>query len=247
MTAVATEMTLGDRMKGYEKTARTYLPRKTFTVIRMDGRGFSKFTRQMDKPFDMGFLDVMDRVTEALCAEVAGTRIAYTQSDEISLILSDHGDRTEPWLGGQVQKLVSITAGLATAHFNHLGPDSWFTNGPAVFDSRVFTLDSKAEVKNYLLWRQRDARRNAISMQARHHFSHKTLHGKTMGERLDMLTTGGVTPVTGRVFEGAVVYRDMFEVEGFDGPVMRHRWVTETAPAENIGDWLDDTDFLTVA
>lgn len=240
---------LGDRMKAYEKATRTYLPRNTFTVIRMDGRGFSKFTRRMNKPFDMTFLDVMDRVTAALCAEVAGTRLGYTQSDEISLILSDRADRAEPWLGGQVQKLVSITAALATAHFNHYGPGEWFTDGPAVFDSRAFTVDTEAEVGNYLMFRQRDARRNAVSMAASHLFSHKTLHGKSVAERMDLLNEAGAAAIDERVMSGAAVWRDTFETTGFDGaPAVRHRWVAQTAPDLNAQDtgWLLKENHLTI-
>lgn len=249
MSTLAPEMTLGDRMKAYEKATRTYLPAKSYTVVRMDGAGFSKFTRGMNKPFDMEFLDVMDRVTAALCAEVAGVKVAYTQSDEITLVLSDHGERTQPWLGGAVQKLVSLTAANATAWFNHFGPSEWFTHGPARFDSRVFTLPSSVEVANNLMWRQRDARRNAVSMAASHLFSHKALHGKSVAERVAMLEERGAADINSRAMNGAVVHRVTFEDTGVNGvPVVRHRWVTEVAPDLNATedgwlrtniDWLD--------
>jgi len=42
---------LGDRMKNnYENITRTFLPRRTHTIIRLDGKAFHTFTRGMEKP-----------------------------------------------------------------------------------------------------------------------------------------------------------------------------------------------------
>jgi len=50
---------LGDRMKSYyEDKTRIYLPRRTYTIIRLDGRSFSKFTKRFKKPFDRDFVDM---------------------------------------------------------------------------------------------------------------------------------------------------------------------------------------------
>lgn len=175
---------IGDRMKGhYETRARTFLPRRTYTILRLDGKAFHTYTRGLDRPFDKQLMDDMAETARFLCREVGGARLAYTQSDEISLILTDF-DRpsTEAWFDGNVQKIVSVSASLATAKFNELRPGRL-----AFFDSRVFTIPDPVEVENYLIWRQQDATRNSISMAAQARFSHKQLNGKSTNEMQEML------------------------------------------------------------
>lgn len=174
---------LGDRMKRAEATYRTVLPRRTYTLIRLDGRAFHSYLRGCARPFDEQFMADMDTVTEALCAEVTGTVFAYTQSDEISLLVTDFATlTTEPWFGGVVAKVLSVSASLATAVLNERRPGK-----RALFDARVFTISDPVEVANYFLWRQRDAVRNSISMAAQAHFSHKRLHGVSSGQMQEIL------------------------------------------------------------
>lgn len=163
---------LGDRMKGYEALHRTVLPRRAYTLLRLDGRAFHTYLRDADKPFDMQFVADMQAVAEALCGEIGGAVFAYTQSDEISLLITDFDSvRTQPWFGGVTAKVLSVSASLATAVLNTRRPGRL-----ALFDARVFTLPDPVEVANYFLWRQRDAVRNSLSMAARTHFSQKRLH-----------------------------------------------------------------------
>ncbi|MGW7438167.1 tRNA(His) guanylyltransferase Thg1 family protein [Streptomyces sp. NPDC054849] len=174
---------LGDRMKRYEAAHRTVLPRRTYTILRLDGRAFRTYLADADKPFDMGFVADMAAVTEALCAEAAGTALAYTQSDEISLLLTDFASAgTEPWFGGVTAKQLSVSASLATAVLNERRPGR-----RALFDARVFTMSDPVEVANYFVWRQRDAVRNSISMAAQAHFSHKRLQRVSSGAVQEML------------------------------------------------------------
>lgn len=174
---------LGDRMKRYEASYRGLLPRRTYTLIRVDIRAAHSYLRGATKPFDEPFMADMDAVAEALCAEIAGARFAYTQSDEISILATDFGSHnTEPWFGGVIAKQLSIAASLATAVLNERRPGA-----RALFDARVFTINDPVEVANYFLWRQRDAVRNSISMAAQAHFSHKRLHGVNSGRMQELL------------------------------------------------------------
>lgn len=175
--------TLGDRMKMYEAATYAVLPRRTYTVIRVDGRAFHTLLKNAQKPFDWYFIQVMDRVAVEMCKGIENACLAYTQSDEISVILQDFKTHaTEPWFGGVVQKMASVAASLATYHFNHKG-----YGGMGLFDARVYTIPSKTDVMNYLVWRQQDAMRNSVNMMARAHFSDRELHGKSTIQRLDML------------------------------------------------------------
>ncbi|MER5966676.1 tRNA(His) guanylyltransferase Thg1 family protein [Streptomyces sp. NPDC002057] len=73
---------LGDRMKRYEAAQRTILPRRTYTLLRVDGRAFHTYLRDAQRPFDEGFMADMDAVAEALCAEISGSVFAYTHQAE---------------------------------------------------------------------------------------------------------------------------------------------------------------------
>ena len=175
---------LGSRMKGqYEQRAATHLPRRTCTVIRLDGKGFHSYTRGLERPWDQQLAADMAATAAWLCEGIQGARLAYTQSDEISLILTDFATpHTDAWFDGNVQKIVSISASMATAKFNELRPGKL-----AMFDSRVFTIPDVVEVGNYLVWRQADATRNSISMAAQANFSHRQLQHKSGGEMQEML------------------------------------------------------------
>lgn len=171
----------GDRMKMYEQVTRTVLPRRTFTIVRVDGRAFHTYLRRAEKPFDMGVMEAMRDTAEALCGEMSGARFAYTQSDEISVLLTDLDSKTQPWFGGEVQKIASVAASIATMAFNQHG------QGKATFDARVYTIPDRTEVMNYFRWRQQDAIRNAVSMAAHAHFSHKSLHGVSTAQMQERL------------------------------------------------------------
>lgn len=178
---------LGDRMKAYEAAHRYTLPPRTYSVIRLDGRAFHSYLRHATKPFDLDFLSSMDATTKALCEGVDGTVFAYTQSDEISLLVTDFGSHdTLQWFGGTIAKMVSVSAAIATAEFN-LAEAKQDAGGRALFDSRVFTLPNAVEVANYFLWRQRDAVRNSIAMAAQACFSQRQLHGVNTGRMQEML------------------------------------------------------------
>ncbi|MEV6791272.1 tRNA(His) guanylyltransferase Thg1 family protein [Streptomyces sp. NPDC051320] len=176
---------LGDRMKRHEAAYRVLLPRRTYGLIRLDIRAAHSYLRGATRPYDLEFMADMDAVAEALCQEITGTAFAYTQSDEISLLVTDFAtEQTEPWFEGVVAKQLTIAASLATAVLNERRPGR-----RALFDARLFTLSDPVEVANYFLWRQRDAVRNSISMAAQAQFSHRRLHGVSSKGMQELLWT----------------------------------------------------------
>lgn len=186
---------LASRMKSqYEMRTKTYLPRRTYTIVRLDGKSFHTFTKGMDRPFDLDFMDAMNETTKFLCQEIQGVSFGYTQSDEISLLLTDFAkEGTDAWFDGQVQKIVSVSASMATAQFNatinYDKPDG--ERKMAFFDSRVFTIPDPTEVENYFIWRQKDAVRNSLQMHAQSLYSHKELNGKSQAEQHEMIHKAG--------------------------------------------------------
>jgi tRNA(His) guanylyltransferase len=85
---VADNTDLGNRMKRHELASFGLLPRRTYTIIRVDGRAFHSYLRDDEKPFDMDFIEAMQKTAAAMCREMAGTVLAYGQSDEISFLLT---------------------------------------------------------------------------------------------------------------------------------------------------------------
>jgi tRNA(His) 5'-end guanylyltransferase len=170
--------TLGDRMKErYENRTRYYLPRRSFAVVRVDGKSFHTFTRNCAKPFDHALMDAIDGTAAIMCSEMEGAVLAYTQSDEISVLLCDFKKQdSQGWFDYNLQKICSVSAALATAGFNRLYKPP--VGEPALFDARVFSIADPVEVMNYFIWRQKDAERNSLQMAAQALYSHKDLHGK---------------------------------------------------------------------
>lgn len=180
---------LGDRMKEfYEDRTRYFLPRRTYTIIRVDGKAFHTYTRGLESPFDAKLMMDMDSTAAHLCLAIQGAKFAYVQSDEISILLTDFDKlTTDAWFDGNVQKMVSVSSSFATGIFNHLRPGRL-----AYFDSRVFTIPNNVEVENYFIWRQQDATRNSIASAAQVLYSHKELEGKNTSEQQEMIFQKGI-------------------------------------------------------
>lgn len=206
---------IGDRMKGYENCYRIYMPRRSAVVVRLDGRSFHTFTKGFARPYDELFASCMWETAQKLCENVGGCRFGYTQSDEITLILADwENPKTEPWFGNNLQKIVSVSASMATLFFNknfvnlyakevshfydsngNYESDEFkvlqthnnaFYNKMAVFDSRAFIIP-REEIFNVLYWRQLDCKRNSIQLLGQANFSHSQLQNKNSDEIQEML------------------------------------------------------------
>ena len=209
---------LGKRMKEYyEGIPKTKLMRRTPVAIRIDGKAFHTFTRGFKRPFDEILIKSMQETMKYLCENIQGCVLGYTQSDEITLILTDYKKlNSSAWFDYEVQKMCSIAASMATMIFNktfsHLVESYEFDmcgkvnyledeeayayseslsiaiRKGAMFDARVFSVP-KEEVTNLIYWRQLDATRNSIQMVGQANFSHKELHNKSCNMIQDMLMT----------------------------------------------------------
>ncbi len=169
--------TLGDRMKAYERheTDRRFMDFAPI-VARMDGRGFSKWTKGLPRPYDLPLSEVMISVARQL-VENTGARIGYTQSDEITLVFLIDDIRQSMMFDGKVQKLCSVLASMTTAIFI---TECLAKQGSEIakramqaphFDARIFQLPTRTEAANAVLWREQDAARNSISTAAQAFYS----------------------------------------------------------------------------
>lgn len=181
----------GDRMKSYEKvyTSQRISPPDVLCV-RIDGKGFSKFTKGFDKPFDNGLSKAMVMTTQRLVKETHAA-IGYTQSDEITLIYTPNENGHEYIFGGKSSKLNSILASMAAANFNHFiketSPIKYAGRGLAYFDCRAFAVPSIIEASNVLLWRTQDARKNSISALFRWTAGHRAMDGLDQSQMKEYL------------------------------------------------------------
>lgn len=126
---------LGNRMKEYENAYRFCLPRRLPVILRIDGRAFHTLTRGFVRPFDDVLHRAMCLTALTLCKEIGGAKFAYTQSDEISLLLTND-DRldTQPWFNNNLNKLVSLSAATATLAFNKAFRKEFDSWGRSQFD-----------------------------------------------------------------------------------------------------------------
>lgn len=177
-------MDLGDRMKAYEEVFRQKLPVRMPVVVRLDGKAFHTLTRKCEKPFDFTLNTALRDAVLALLEEVPA-RLAYLQSDEISLLLIDYNRfDSMQWFDGVVPKMVSVAASIMGAEFSL----RW--GKPGYFDGRAFAVPER-DIINYFIWRQKDCTRNAISGAAQSVFSANELHGKNSEEMIAMLESAG--------------------------------------------------------
>lgn len=172
---------LGDRMKLYEaaEAGRRLMPLLP-VIARIDGRSFSRFTRDMKRPYDERMSRLMIDTTRFLVEETCAL-IGYTQSDEISLLWHSSDTKSQVFFDGRVQKMTSVLAGLSTAYFNRALSVRMPEHADAlpVFDCRVWNVPTREEAANTFLWREQDATKNSISMAARAYYSHEELHGRS--------------------------------------------------------------------
>ena len=234
---------LGDRMKKlYENRTRILLPRRTYTIIRVDGKAFHTYTRGCARPFDADLMADMDRTACYLCKNIQGAKFAFVQSDEISVLMTDFDTlQTDAWFDGNIQKIVSVAESMATAIFNRLRMirllnnsvildkngivhiedttgewlDKFSEQKLAEFDARTFTIPSDVEVENYFIWRQQDTVRNSISSVAQTLYSSKELNGKNMSQQQDMIHEKGQNwnDFTPQEKRGRFIFKQAFEKE----------------------------------
>ena len=144
---------LADRMRQGEVFHSLRMLPGAWVVLRVDGRGFSRLTAERyEKPFDARFHEVMVRTASTLLEDFQGV-YAYTQSDEISVLFRPEWSLFDR----EVEKLVSLSAGLASATFTHAA------GAPGTFDGRAWLGVDAAAVVDYFRWRQSDATRCALN------------------------------------------------------------------------------------
>ena len=215
---------LGEELKAIEKANEGILPTQVPVIIRLDGKAFHTYTKKAEKPFSVPIHIGMIAAASALCKEIQNARFAYTQSDEISILIYEPADKSQCWFANKIQKMVSVASSICTTEFN----DWNLALGKAHFDARAFSIP-KDRVADYFKWRQEDAIRNSISMLAQANFSHRKLHKKNRRDMQDMLQLKGIEwkDLDDWKKNGSAVVKQWREKEGPNGEkVQRSFWAS---------------------
>ena len=220
---------LDKKMRIYEQSLDQVILPEIYLVARLDGRGFTRLTKKIcdfEAPFDERFRDMMEKTVKALIDCGFNITYGYTQSDEISLLF--HPD--ENTFGRKVRKYNSVLAGTASSVFSlQLGQQ-------AVFDCRIIPLPTVERVKDYFLWRQEDAHRNALNAHcywmlrkggASVRQATSQLSGQTVAYKNELLFQHGINfdKLPAWQKRGIGIYWQQIEKEGYN-PVKKETVIT---------------------
>ncbi|WWD20780.1 hypothetical protein CI109_105257 [Kwoniella shandongensis] len=135
----------------------------TFIVVRIDGRGFHKFsdTHSFEKPNDRRALDLMDMAAKSVMGEYKDVIMAFGESDEYSFLIK----RSSKLYNRRRSKINSSIVSLFTSSYVFYWPH-FFPNMPLqyppCFDSRVVLYPGVTELRDYFSWRQADTHINNL-------------------------------------------------------------------------------------
>lgn len=209
------QLTIKERSKELQKKFDYKVNIDNYVLVHIDGRSFSKsIKKKFNRPFDQGFINLMDATAKYLCEKVQGCQLAFVQSDEITLLLKKNRPESDIFFGGRLCKMQSIIASMATAKFNQLITlydikanaydytkidccDTLYKIKDVVelikdtplyeFDCKVWDVENANDAFAWFLFRNIDCIRNSKNQTAQTYLSHNTLVGKTCDEAIEFL------------------------------------------------------------
>lgn len=190
---------LDKKMRVYEQSLDQVIVPEMFIVVRLDGRSFTKLTKETCKfeaPFDVRFRDMMVNTTKAVMDCGFKVLYGYTGSDEISLLFA----KDENTFGRRVNKIISVMAGEASSAL------SLELRRPVAFDCKISPYPNIELVADHFLWRQEDVHRNALNS-----YCYWTLRKEGMSERdaTKMLEGQSVSYKNELLFSHGINYNDL--------------------------------------
>lgn len=203
------DMSLKEKCYAYQKEANYFLDPDKYIIAHIDGRSFSKMIKnKFKKPFDDTFIEAMNETAKYLCREVQGCIFAYTQSDEISLIIKKNDPEGDVFFGGRMCKMQSIIASLATSKFSQVMMVNRLKDIPTCasssdvlamcignvessplyqFDCKVWNVENANDAMAWLLFRNIDCVRNSKQQTCQTYLPHKVLMSKNTDEQVELL------------------------------------------------------------
>ncbi|EAS32217.2 tRNA(His) guanylyltransferase [Coccidioides immitis RS] len=137
----------------------------TWVVVRIDGRGFHKFSAryQFGRPNDVRALNLMNAAAKEVMRDFSDLIVAYGVSDEFSFVFHRNCQLFER----RSSKLVSTIVSTFTAYYVHKWPE-FFPSMPLepcclpTFDGRAVQYPSVRNLRDYMSWRQVDCHINNL-------------------------------------------------------------------------------------
>ncbi len=227
-------LTIKDRISSYEEASNHKLLSKLPVIIQINGRSFSKITSLLDKPFCNKFSDCISSTMLQLCMEVEGAVFGYQFNDEIVIIArNDQSSDTVPWYDNKIQKIVSISASVATLHFSNLSHATDLNlMGDPIFLGSTYAVPTILEAIHVLISKQHQNLQVAIHSASFYELLKKydkntikeMLSGLSMDEKVDLLSQECMIdfndyPMAFR--RGIACYRAPKVVND----VVKHKWV----------------------
>ncbi len=230
---------LKDRVERYQSVSDHRLLDRVPIIICVNGRGFSKVTQLLDKPYCPKFAECILSTTLRLCQDVEGSLFAYQHNDEIVIVArNDQRDDTSPWYDNKLQKICSVTSAIATMHFNEIASkiDLNVTGAP-IFTSQVFAVPTLGEAVNTIIYKQQQNFHTSIQSACLYELIKKydknnikeMMAGLSVDEKVDLLHQEADInfndyPVSFR--RGAAAYK----VPIVSGDSMRNKWYLNIEP-----------------
>lgn len=190
--------TLKEKCEYYRKAWDYKIPKQSYVLAMVDGHCFSNLIKKKFKlPFDDDFIGMMNETAIYVAQNIQGCSFAYTQSDEISFLITDfQSENSDGYFGLRLCKMQSIIASLATAKFNQLYTMYQLKHSEKIeeielaqFDCKVWNVPNYNDALAWFVYRQNDCSRNSKQQAAQEYFPHKALIGKTADQQIDMLRT----------------------------------------------------------
>lgn len=196
---------LKDKCEYFRSLSDYKLVPDSYVIIMVDGHSFSKLIKnKYKKPFDETFIDMMNETAKYLLQNIQGAKLAYVQSDEISILVTDFDTAaTDAFFGYRICKIQSICAAMAASKFNQLAMLNDFREQSScepydvselISNRKLVEFDCKAwSVPDYntafchFLWRQNDCIRNSKQQAAQTYLSHKELMGLDTDSQVALL------------------------------------------------------------
>lgn len=237
----------GDKIKRLENIYRYYLPNRLPVILRIDGCHFRTVVKNCKKPFDENLINALNETGIYLCKNIQGAQICYQQSDELSILLFHKNELAESWFNNNLQKMVSVSAAMASSYFTSVSHKIFGEIKVIQFDSRAFVLQPN-EVSGYFDWRQKDCIRNSVQSVARSLFSHKECNNKDTNELKQLCLTKNVNwdklPIYQKM--GRCIVKNHFLKEGINSKTeetfsaLRSEWIVDN----NIPNFSKDRNYI---
>lgn len=248
--------TLSERQESYKSCYDYEIIKRLPIIIHVDGRNFSKITKNLSKPYSNLLSKVMADAMLYTITEIQGSIFGFTFADEVSFIIrNDQSIETEAWLNNKIQQIVSSVSSIFTLAFYKIAFSLDLESelsGDAVFKATAWAVPNLMEVSNYIIYRQQECYKSALRLAAIYEISKKIgqkkafelIQGKSLEEKINLLLKyTGINfheYYPSYFYNGMATYRIPMLVENEDETFARNKWTINS----EIPYIADNKDFL---